>query len=294
MNTSIARLPVARRNVTLAATSAANPVITPGATPAAPTVKAATPELGRYIGAILPLSILALWLIATSNKWLPPVFLPSPWQTIQAFSELLKDGKLLEDFMASLRIVAMGFALGASLGLLLGTLSGVASIVERFFAPTFDALRQIPPMAWLPLVILWVGVGDVAKVVVITKVVFFPVFLNTLQGIRSVPKEYIEVARVLRLTRWQLARKLIIPSALPSILVGVRYAAGLSWSLLVAAEMLSGMKGLGFLMWRAQELLFTDQLLVVIFIIGLVGFVLDRSLFALQCRLLRWQQGYAG
>ncbi|MDP3673258.1 MAG: ABC transporter permease [Telluria sp.] len=248
----------------------------------------------RLLGLILPILILVAWEAATRFKLMSPVFLPTPQRTLAALSTLIEGGRLLEDFLESLRVVTFGFAVGSGLALLLGAYCGLSRSVERFFGPTLDALRQIPPMAWLPLLVLWVGVGDTAKVIVIAKVVFFPVFLNTLQGIRGVQKEYVEVAKVFRLTRQQLARKVIIPGALPSILIGIRYGAGLSWSLVVVAEMLSGMKGLGFLIWRSQELLFTDQLIVVIFIIGLFGFFLDRILSLAERRLLRWKQGYAG
>lgn len=248
----------------------------------------------RLLGLILPILILVAWETATRLKLVSPVFLPTPQRTLAALYSLVEGGLLLADFLESLRVVTLGFATGASLALLLGAYCGLSRTMERFFGPTLDAFRQIPPMAWLPLLVLWVGVGDTAKVIVIAKVVFFPVFLNTLQGIRGVQKEYVEVARVFRLTRWQLARRVIIPGALPSILIGIRYGAGLSWSLVVVAEMLSGMKGLGFLIWRSQELLFTDHLIVAIFIIGLFGFFLDRVLSLVERRMLRWKQGYAG
>src|SRR5262249_55947858 len=142
--------------------------------------------------------------------------------------------------------------------------------VERFFGPTLDGIRHIPGIAWLPLIVLWLGIGAPAKIVVIAKSVFFPVFLNTLQGIRGVDRNYVELARVLTLTRSQLVRRVIIPGAMPSILVGLRYAASLAWALVVVAEGLSGMEGIGFLIFRAQALLMTDQLLVCMVVIGIV------------------------
>jgi len=170
----------------------------------------------------------------------------------------------------------------------------VASRVERFFGPTFDTIRHIPGIAWLPLIVLWLGIGAPAKVLVIAKSVFFPVFLNTLQGIRSVDKNHIELAQVLTLTRAQLVRKVILPSATPSIMVALRYSAGLAWALVVVAEGLSGIQGIGFLIFRAQGLLLTDQLIVCMVIIGLVGFGIDRLMFLAQRRVLRWKQGFDG
>ncbi|MFT3828170.1 MAG: ABC transporter permease [Opitutaceae bacterium] len=252
--------------------------------------------LNRYhlITALLPLAILALWAIATYYAWVPPILLPSPLSLWPAFQELLLLGGLWGDFWESLRIVVQGFTFGAIIGISLGAICGYSKLFERFFGPTFDAIRQIPPIAVLSLLVLWFGIGDAAKVILIAKAVFFPVFLNTLQGIRGVQKEYVEVGHVLQLTRWQFARKIIIPGALPSILTGIRFGAGLSWSLVVFAETLSGHKGLGYLIWRAQELLFINQLFIAVLFITALGLTQDRLIRLLERRLLRWKQGYSG
>jgi sulfonate transport system permease protein len=243
---------------------------------------------------VLPALIVGAWWSVTHAGLVKPYFLPTPERTAVAAWRLAAEEGLASDFLVSMRVVAKGFLTGAGLGLLVGAIAGLSKVTERAVGPTLDALRQIPPLAWLPLVVLWVGIGDLAKTVVIAKVVFFPVFLNTLHGIRGVSREHVEVARVFHLSRWRLARRVIIPGALPSILTGLRYGAGLSWSLVVVAEMLSGRSGLGFLIFRAQELLVTDQLVVVMLLIGFVGFVIDRALRRLERRLLRWKVGYAG
>lgn len=250
--------------------------------------------LGPAIGAILPLLILALWEAAARWHWVSPVFLPAPVKTVTSFFDMLLAQNFLMDFSASLEIVGESFVLGSTLGILLGIGAGLSRTVERLLGPTLNGIRHIPPIAWLPLIVLWVGVGPLAKVVVITKVVFFPVFLNTLQGIRGVQHEYIELARVLTLTRWQLTRRVILPGAMPSILTGVRYAASLAWAMVVVAEGLSGLKGLGFLIFRAQALLMTDQLLVCMVVIGLVGYLIDRGLRLFENHVLRWKRGFAG
>jgi sulfonate transport system permease protein len=176
----------------------------------------------------------------------------------------------------------------------MGILAGLSRTIERVLGPTLDAIRHIPPIAWLPLIVLWVGIGPLGKTVFIVKVVFFPVFLNTLQGIRGVQKDYVELARVLTLTRWQMVRRVIIPGAMPSILTGLRYGASLAWALIVVAEGMSGMKGIGFLIFRAQALLMTDQLLVCMVVIGAIGFLIDFAMRRLERRVLRWKQGFAG
>ncbi|MET3355966.1 UNVERIFIED_ORG: sulfonate transport system permease protein [Xanthobacter viscosus] len=248
----------------------------------------------NLIGLILPFAILALWQTAAANKWIDPVFLPAPITVVTAFWKMLTKQHLAFDFLASISIVGQAFLYGSVAAIILGIAAGLSRKVEQFFGPTFDTIRHIPGIAWLPLIVLWLGIGAPAKVLVIAKSVFFPVFLNTLQGIRNVEKNYIELAKVLTLTRWQLVRKVIVPAAMPSIMVSLRYAAGLAWALVVVAEGLSGLSGLGFLIFRAQGLLLTDQLLVCMVIIGLVGFAIDRSMYVAQKRVLKWKQGYDG
>ncbi|MEZ2410377.1 ABC transporter permease [Bosea sp. RCC_152_1] len=248
----------------------------------------------NWIGLVLPLIILAFWQLAASLRWVPPVFLPSPLATVQAFWKMLTVQKLHLDFLESIGIVSQAFLYGSIAAVALGIAAGLSRRVEQFFGPTFDTIRHIPGIAWLPLIVLWLGIGAPAKILVIAKSVFFPVFLNTLQGIRNVEKNYIELGRVLTLTRWQLVRRIVLPSAIPNIMVSLRYAAGLAWALVVVAEGLSGMQGLGFLIFRAQGLLLTDQLLVCMVVIGLVGFIIDRGMFLLQRHVLRWKQGFDG
>lgn len=246
------------------------------------------------IGLIIPLTVLLLWQTASQRGWVSEIFLPLPSTTFFSFFDMVNKQSFHLDFLASISIVTQSFIYGSVLGIGLGIAAGLSQTVERIFGPTLDGIRHIPGIAWLPLIVLWVGIGPAAKIVVITKTVFFPVFLNTLQGIRGVERNYIELADVLTLTRWQLIRKVIIPGAMPSILVGVRYGASLAWALVVVAEGLSGMEGVGYLIFRAQSLLMTDQLLVCMVVIGVVGFFIDRSMALLQRHILRWKQGFEG
>lgn len=248
----------------------------------------------RAIGFLLPAGVLALWQTAASLAWIDPVFLPAPIKVVEAFFKMLTEQRLLMDFGVSLALVSQGLLYGAIAAVGLGVAAGLSRRFEQFLSPTFDTIRHIPGIAWFPLIVLWLGLGAPAKILVIAKTVFFPVFLNTLQGIRSVDKSYIELAEVMTLTRWQLVRKIILPAATPTIMVSLRYAAGLAWALVVVAEGLSGLEGLGFLIFRAQGLLLTDQLLVCMVIIGFVGFGIDRVMYLAQRRVLRWKQGFEG
>jgi sulfonate transport system permease protein len=246
------------------------------------------------IGLLFPVAIVLLWQIAAAQSWVSPVFLPGPAKTVSSFFTMLFHQDFEHDFLASISVVSQAFLYGSILGIGFGVAAGLSPTVERVFGPTLDGVRHIPGIAWLPLIVLWIGIGPAAKIVVIAKSVFFPVFLNTLQGIRGVEKSYIELAQVLTLSRWQLLRRIIIPGAMPSILVGIRYGASLAWALVVVAEGLSGMEGVGFLIFRAQSLLLTDQLMVCMVVIGIVGFLIDRMMYLLQRHLLRWKQGFDG
>jgi sulfonate transport system permease protein len=248
----------------------------------------------RYIGAILPLSILGLWQASSSFGWIEPVFLPAPVKVVEAFWYMLTRQELLRDIRASVFIIAQAFLYGASLGVGLGFAAGLSRRVELFFSGTINTLRHIPSVAWIPLVVVWLGLGAPAKIVVLAKSIFIPVFLNTLQAIRGVDQNFIELAQALKLSRWQLIRRVVFPAILPVVMVTLRYSVGLSWALVVIAEGISGLEGLGFLIFRAQNLLMTDQLLVCMVLIGFIGYVLDRLLYLAQRRLLRWQQGFGG
>ena len=265
-----------------------------GATSSAPTKRAKRSAGIPYIGAVLPLGLLAIWSLAAYFQWVPAVFLPSPWATVKAFVTMVQRQQLHTDFLRSITIVSQAFVYGSIAAVVLGVAAGLSNNVERFFSPTFDSIRHIPGVAWLPLIVLWLGLGAPAQLLVIGKSVFFPVFLNTLQGIRNVEKSHVELASVLTLTRAQLVRRVILPSAVPNIMVSLRYAAGVAWALVVTAEGLSGQEGLGYLIFRAQNLLLTDQLIVCMVIIGLVGFTIDRLMLLLQRFVLRWKQGFEG
>jgi sulfonate transport system permease protein len=243
---------------------------------------------------ILPVSILLAWELVTRFGLVKPLFMPAPEAVGAAFYDMLAHEGLLGDFWTSASVVAEGFLIGATGGLLAGILAGLSKTAEQVLGPLLDSVRQVPALAWFPLIVLWVGIGGPAKIVIISKTVFFPVFLNTLQGIRAVPREYIEVARVFNYSKGLLLRRVILPAASPSIFVGLRYGAGLAWAFIIAAEMLGGRYGLGYLLTRAQDLLLTDQLFVVILVIGLVGFSVDAVFRVTEKHVLRWKRGFEG
>ena len=248
--------------------------------------------IDRLTGLLLPMTILVVWETVAHLHLVKPVFLPAPSLIFKTFINLIRTDSFLEDIWFSVHTVIRGFAWGLVFGLPFGTAAGMSKSFEKIFGPLLNAIRQVPPLAFLPLIVLWFGIGDIGKMVVIAKAVFFPVFLNTLQGIRTVNREYVEVARVYEFSRYQLIRRVIFPGALPSIFVGIRFGAGLAWVMIVAAEMLSGRKGVGYILTRGQDLLQTDEVFVVIFLIGMIGFVIDKLLRDTEGHLIKWKKSF--
>ncbi|MDR1497969.1 MAG: ABC transporter permease [Puniceicoccales bacterium] len=261
----------------------------------------------RALPFLLPATVFALWLYITGTTvtetnvngetfetpLINPLFLPHPLTVLAGFGELWRD-QLWLDFRISTITVLRGYVAGATIGFTTGAACGLSRNVESALAPTFNTLRQVPGLAWLPLLILWFGAGASGKTVLIGLAVFFPVFLNTLQAIRGVGHEYIEVGHIFGYGRLGLLRRIVLPAALPGIFVGLRYGAGVAWAVLVVAEMLGARRGLGFLLMRSQEMMHTNHLFVLIFLIGGVGFSLDYALRRVERHLLRWKRGFEG
>lgn len=242
----------------------------------------------------IPLLLLIVWQVLSSMGILLEVVLPSPLQVLGGLRTIIQDGTLAIDLRDSGIRVLVGYFWGVLIGLVLGLASGIFKFMERLFGPVVDVLRQIPLYAWIPLIILWFGIGETSKYVIIAKAVFVPVFVNTLQGIRGVPKDYIEVARVLELGYFKLLSKVVLPSALPSIFTGLRLGAGFAWMAVVAAEMLGGLTGIGYGLLQAKDFLQSDKLIALMLVIGLVGFLVDRMLKLVETSVLHWRKGFNG
>jgi sulfonate transport system permease protein len=218
------------------------------------------------------------------------MFLPAPSAVFQAGCELLVQRGILIHIWSSIFLILRGFVIGTLAGFLAGVVCGLAVTAERLFCPLLNALRQVPTIAWLPVIAFAVGHEDLGKLTIIALTVFFSVFVNTLHGISHVSVEHIEVARIYGFSRWQLFRRVLLPSALPTIFTGIRFGAGMSWALIVVVEMFSGRMGLGYLLDRRQELLFVDESIVLLVVIGFLGFVLDCSISAVGRRMSRWNK----
>jgi sulfonate transport system permease protein len=241
----------------------------------------------------LPIGLIAVWELAARAGWLSSRVLPEPLAVARAFWTLGASGELFIHLRTSLWRAISGFAIGGGLGLLLGLLTGSVRRAETLLDTTLQMVRNIPALALIPLVILWFGIDETAKLFLLAVGVFFPVYLNTFHGIRSADQGLVEMARSYGVKGWPLYRDVILPAALPSILVGVRFALGLVWVLLIVAETISAQAGIGYMTMNAREFLQTDVVLVGILLYALLGKGADVLARALERRCLRWNPAYA-
>jgi len=238
----------------------------------------------------LPLALLALWALATHFAWIAPQVLPAPDAVVLTLKDALLSGELWANLQISLLRVLAGFAIGLVGGLALGVAMGLSPTVQDYVYPLFKAFAQVPVLGWLPLLMLLVGIDGALKIILISKAALVPIALNTFKGIRNVPTRYIEVARVLRFTRWQMLARIVFPAALAPIWNGIRYGLTHAWLALVVVELLASSEGLGFMIVYGRQLFQLDVVLAAVLVVGMVGYALDPVLAAIETRLLGWRK----
>jgi sulfonate transport system permease protein len=246
----------------------------------------------RALPWLVPVTAIALWQLASQAGWLSTRILPEPWAVLKAFWALSISGEMWRHVATSSLRAASGFTLGGSVALVLGLLTGSSRWAETLLDSTLQMVRNIPPLALIPLVILWFGIDESAKLFLVSVGVFFPIYLNTFHGIRSVDKGLIEMARSYGLSGWALYRHVVLPGALPSILVGVRFSLGFMWVILIVAETISAQSGIGYMTMNAREFLQTDVVLVGILLYALLGKLADVLAKNLERWWLPWHAGY--
>ncbi|WP_175640491.1 ABC transporter permease [Metabacillus schmidteae] len=255
-------------------------------------------ELGKASsilkGFILPIIIVALWELTGIFGLISDTLLPRPSSIFMTFIDLIMTGDLITHFQISLLRAIGGFLLGGILGLLLGLAVGFNQSVEQTVDPTLQMLRTIPTLAVIPLFILWFGFGEVSKILLIAKGAFFPLYVNTFLGIRGVDSKLFSVAKVLEFSRWKQITLLILPAALPNILLGLRLSLGVSWLALVAAELMGSSQGVGYLIMDARQFSQTSIVFVGIIIFAVFGKVSDSFVRIFEHRLLKWQDNFQG
>lgn len=243
---------------------------------------------------VAPVLLLFLWQSACDRGWFQSSYLPSPRVIGASLISMVQSGELWGDLRVSLTRVLEGFALGAALGTFLGLAMGLFPWLERALSLLTGLLRPIPTIAWVPALILWMGIGEGSKVTVIAVGSFWPVLLSASQGVRSVNPHYLEVARVLEKNRWILLTRVILPSALPSLFTGYRVGMGIAWASVVGAELIAASSGIGYLIMYAREVSQPDVMLVGVAAIGLTGLLIDFVLLHLERTLLKWNRGISG
>lgn len=246
----------------------------------------------RWISAATIAGFLALWFLVTATGAVPKLFLPSPIAVLERLSRLLTEGfvdaTLAQHLAASLARVFGALALALAVGLPVGFAIGVSTVGRGIFDPIIEFLRPIPPLAYLPLVIIWAGIGESAKILVIALAMLPPIVISTAAGARGVAKDRLNIARALGATPAQVLRFVVLPSALPSILTGTRIALGAGWSTLVAAELVAATRGVGFMIQSAANFLATDVVIAGILVIAGVAFLLECGVRLLERRLVAW------
>ncbi|HEY3491223.1 MAG TPA: ABC transporter permease [Candidatus Deferrimicrobiaceae bacterium] len=245
-------------------------------------------DIGR--GLLLPSLILSVWWVCSSKGWLSPKLFPSPALVFKELKVVIGDGSLLENLGISFARVLKGFALGASAGFILGSVLGLSRTAERLIGPVFNAIRQVPLPAWIPLLIL-VSIGELSRVAFIAIGASYPVALNTFEGIRSVRMDLLEVGRVFRFDRAKRFLSIILPSAFPTILTGLKLSLGVSWTLVVGAEIFTTSGGgIGEMMWVGRELSNIELVVIGIVTIALVGFAMNLLIATLERTFSVWRK----
>ncbi len=244
-------------------------------------------------GLLLPLLLLAAWWGGSRMGFWNPFLLPTPADVGQAALQLILNGELVRHILASSGRIVLGFGFSCLLAFPLGVLLGLKPAFGRALYPILEFVRHVPPLALLPLLILWFGIGEASKMMVILLATFFPVFMNTLDGVRRCDPALVEVGESLGLTPPGIFRRIVLPSALPSILTGLRIGLGYSWRALIGAELIAAASGLGYLIHDAEALSRSDVIIVGIFALGFLGGLTDHLFYRLTRRLMPWKVGGA-
>jgi len=235
-----------------------------------------------------PLLVLLAWELASHQGWVSPQLLPPLEAVGGAFLSLFSSGDLVRHLGISLLRVILGFFLATLVGVSLGMAMGWFRRWWGFFDPLVEILRPIPPMAWIPLAILWMGIGEASKIYIIFYGAFFPIVINTTLGVKSIDENLLKMARSMNLKGWLLFKEVIFPGSLPAVVTGLRIGLGVGWMCLVAAELIAAESGVGYLIEESKELLRTDRVVLGMLLIGTMGILSDWGVRSLEKYVRRW------
>lgn len=245
-----------------------------------------------FITWLVPVLIIVVWQLLSQWGWLSDSVLPAPIAVLQSGIALLQTGELLNYIGISTQRALIGFIIGGSIGFILGLLNGLSSIAETLLDSSVQMLRNIPHLALIPLVILWFGINEEAKIFLVALGVLFPIYLNTYHGVKSVDKNLIEAAKVYGLNGFSLFWHIILPGALSSILVGVRFSLGVMWVTLIVAETISANSGIGYMAMNAREFMRMDIVVLSILLYALLGKLSDVIARLIEKQCLKWHSSY--
>ncbi|HEV2543971.1 MAG TPA: ABC transporter permease subunit [Methylobacterium sp.] len=259
---------------------------------AAPQRKPLRLPTAKLLPWLLPTLVIAGWQAAASLGLVSTRFMPAPLDVAAAGWRLAQTGELWENLWVSFARAAAGFLIGGGIGLFFGLANGLSNLSEKLTDTTLQMVRNVPHLSLIPLVILWFGIDEGAKLFLVALGVFFPVYANTLHGIRSVDPQLIEMGRVYGMNRRELFWRVVLPGALPSIFVGIRYALGIMWLTLIVAETISANSGLGYMAMQAREFMLVDVVVLAILIYAALGKLADSLTRALERTCLAWNPAY--
>lgn len=250
------------------------------------------PRADRVIPWLVPLGIVVVWQLACVTGFVSPRVLPAPTDVVSAGWRLLKSGELSQNIWVSFWRALVGFVIGGGIGFAFGLANGLSKLSEKATDTTLQMVRNVPHLAMIPLVILWFGIDEAAKIFLVALGVFFPIYINTLHGIRTVDPQLVEMARSYGMDNRELFQRVIFPGALPSIFVGVRFALGIMWLTLIVAETIAASSGLGYMAMQAREFMLIDVVVLSILIYALLGKLADTTSRLLERLTLSWHPAF--
>src|SRR6185437_8211831 len=241
---------------------------------------------------IVPLAIVLIWQVACVTGFVSERVLPAPTDVVRAGWKLLASGELERNIWVSFWRAGAGFLIGGGIGFAFGLANGLSELSGKLTDTTLQMVRNVPHLALIPLVILWFGIDEAAKLFLVALGVFFPIYLNTLHGIRTVDPQLIEMGRIYGMTDGELFRRVIFPGALPSIFVGLRFALGIMWLTLIVADTIAASSGLGYMAMQAREFMLIDVVVLSILIYALLGKLADSASRTLERLTLSWHPAF--
>ncbi|WP_328535986.1 ABC transporter permease [Streptomyces sp. NBC_00344] len=251
-------------------------------------------KLFRYGRLTGPALLIGVWAAGAGLGWIDTRILSAPWTVVSTAGDLISDGRLQDNLLVSLQRAGLGLGLGVLVGTVLAIAAGLSRAGEATIDGTMQIKRAIPALALLPLLILWLGIGESMKVITIALGVMVQVYINTYASLTSIDNRYVELAEALGLSRAQFVRKVVVPGALPGFFVGLRLAVTASWLGLIVVEQVNATAGIGYMMFQAQQYAQTDIILVGLLVYGIFGFASDALVRAVERRVLSWRRTLAG